>query len=275
MFELCTLQRFTKTHSGYPDYEGDDLEPIVTGKEEEYSHDLRELIRECLQPATDMRPSTRKLVRLTQLGASKWHDTYDLEKYPVHPYPEERVYYQENEIEALGVREGSEEETEKPHDSHDSGFRSIPGSSSGLEDTSEVGDLREDTPEPEIDEEFFYRYAAAAKEFMKAEKRRRVIEEAKLKDVEVIEDDPDVEMDVIDAGDKEGCLSPSGDMNMKDAIYDEEWTGQEADEDGDSEMTDVSDYLDGEPEVESPWWLSPSDPDQWRGWSNFLPDARK
>lgn len=294
MYELCTLRRFTKTHSGRPDYEGDGLEPISTRKKEEYSHELRELIRECLRPATDMRPGTKKLISLTRLYASNWHDSYDLRKYPVHPIPEERLYYQGSDIEELELGEGGEGGSKRKLDSR--GHSDAGESRGGFHTISESSDEKRgggglpETPiEPEIDHEFFYRYEAAAIEFMEAEKRRKDIEEAKLKGGEAIEDDSSHDVDSMDEYVYEGVFddedeipSPGRDMGMQDVIYADEWAERcgdgVRDEIEDVEMTDAIEDLneepdkeqDKEPDVGGSWgswgWNPPSGPFDWIGW---------
>lgn len=285
VFELCTLQRFTKTHSGYPDYEGDGLPPISTGKKEEYSYELRELIRECLRPATDMRPTTNKLLMLTRLAASNWHAAYDLRKYPKHPIPEERLYYQENEIEELKVGEGSAGQFEKTLDPRDlsdtgepkGGFHTL--SDSTDEEETYRGLPEDPPPEPEIDQEFFYRYEAAAKEFMRAEKRRKVIEEARLKGAEVVEDDSSYDTDLMDEDEDEDeeTIRPARDTEMQDVAYANEWAEQEyngiEDEIEDAEMTDVSDVLDEEPDFRGSFgFYPPTTQFDWLAWIRSWPD---
>ncbi|KAK2756150.1 hypothetical protein FQN54_005558 [Arachnomyces sp. PD_36] len=240
MYELCTLDRFTEKHRGRPNATGEGVGAIPMTRNQGYSRRLRTLIRECLRPTTDMRPSTGRLVRMTHAYSKGWHGKYNWKRHSVHPREEQRLFYQANEIED---GEGWNSNHSDPAEAK-GGFPTVPDDDDS--DESEGEDTEEDTQEPDVDKEFDDRYAAAAKDFLRAERRRKIAEEAKVRSPETTDEDmddaeePEAEENEVEHG---GGVRVAVQMPVRARVVGE---------DGDTDMQDVADY-NGDADLQADW----------------------
>jgi len=99
MYELTTLHRAARVLYNQPDAEGRGCPAIWTNKNPDYSQQLRDAIRNCL----NMNPSDRitliELRQITRRFARLTKDALALQRTaPDVPCEEERLYYRDNEI---------------------------------------------------------------------------------------------------------------------------------------------------------------------------------
>jgi hypothetical protein len=201
MFELLTLRRFTKVHSGSPDEDGEGLRPIPNSKKQEYSEALRNLIRECLRPTADMRPSTGRLLRVTLRHAQEWREfsPCGFTHHILHPDDNRRVFYKENDVDEV-MRDDPLQRGKQPKNAMNLGGGRSPDLSdqTGHKSTEKPkrfkSSKRSDRPrdgdmnrQRKYDLEFYLRYKEDAMKFMEDEERR----EAEMVRKQLAEDESD------------------------------------------------------------------------------------
>lgn len=125
MYDLLTLHHVQRAlHPGEIDEDGEGLDQIRTGKDPEYSHALRHLVRSCLRPNPQDRPSIRDLrqtiesarLAFKQEGSRLRGDNQSV------PHPSERLYYKGKEIEKMSPGRWVPTNPDRP-EGDESGFR--------------------------------------------------------------------------------------------------------------------------------------------------------
>lgn len=125
MYDLLTLHHVQRAlHPGEIDEDGEGLDQIRTDKDPEYSHALRHLVRSCLRPNPQDRPSIRDLrqtiesarLAFKQEGSRLRGDNQSV------PHPSERLYYKGKEIEKMSPGRWVPTNPDRP-EGDESGFR--------------------------------------------------------------------------------------------------------------------------------------------------------
>ena len=102
MYELTTLHRAARVLFNRPDPQGHGCPAIFTHKTPEYSSHLRDTIRDCLNMDPSNRTTLIQLRIITRRFARMTKDQLAyLRTAPDEPCEEERLYYRDNEINAM------------------------------------------------------------------------------------------------------------------------------------------------------------------------------